>query len=362
MHYNGPVSNNLFAFDSKVIVREWVDGNGVLKRVKVPIAVCVNPQNNSDFEEEYDRIMDDLFNQFKLQRTKPVYCSSEIGMTFGPKSPDYENFCIGFMRRIMNVPDVKFSFFFTSINPKYLVDGKVIINGDYGSSTRSVIVDQFIDEISNSYNTICAWKLMEILKISKQNIFIDGTTDILDSVAWRELSSKHNVKIVFNGDRTNRAISASDLILRSLTFFLNRWKSRVDENSLKKMVHHKDKIPEDASHYIYIGNPDLDSIKPCSDRHYSTFDLRDFIQHPIIYLYAGKIEGQKSVIGNGPESVYDKATSMRGGVKIFDPKQDSGVIGSSNQDEDYFVPLNEPAEQTLEALVKLKKNVKRFEL
>ena len=54
-------------------------------------------------------------------------------------------------------------------------------------------------------------------------------------------------------------------------------------------------------------------------------------------------------------------TSICGSVKIFDAKQDSRIIGNSKT-EDYFYPLNTPAEDILEVLVRQKRNVKRLEI
>ncbi|MDR3206463.1 MAG: hypothetical protein LBT41_05180 [Candidatus Methanoplasma sp.] len=359
----GTLGGNVFCFDSKCIHKDWVDADGKKRHARFPVAVSVNPEDNIAFEDAYFGIMCKLFQKFGIERNKRVHSSSEIGMLFPPASADYRKFCLAFTREIMNLPCVKFTFFITSLNKKYLNDGKVTVNGEYGSSTKAIGVEEFINLITDSYNVICAWKLSKITNLRGQTMIFDGTDSIRDCEAWDVVRKNQNVRIIYNADKTVPAVSTADIILKNLDFFIKEERAAIDEKALRKIIHYGEKVTENGKYYYYVGNPDLKYIKPKSDRVYSMFDLRDCIQRPIIYLYAGGIPDQKSLLESFADMclVYDTASAIYGSVKIFDPKKDNKVIGTNSSEYDYFYPFNDVAESTLQVLEKQKRNIKRFE-
>ena len=363
METRGVLKGSVFGFDSKCIIKQWISKDGNENHFRIPVAVSVNPKDNLTFEEEYNKILTSLFSKFGIEKKRSVYSSSEIGMMFPPASSDYQNFCLAFTREIMNLQDVKFNFFITRLNKKYLNEGKVTINGEYGSTTKNIGVEQFINLITDSYNVICAWKLAQITKLYNQTMIFDGTDSIRDCIAWDEVKNSQNVKIVHNADKIMPVVSSADIILRNLDFFIKEERSAIDEKTIEKIIHYDDKISADGKFYQYVGNPDLKFIKPKSERVYSPYDLKEYLQHPIFYLYAGGIPQQKSLLESFPEmdKIYDDATSMYGSVRIFDPKKDGHIIGTGSVC-DYFYPFNDTAEQTLQVLEKQKRNVKRFEI
>lgn len=116
MDLGGQLQGRLFGFDSKCIYKEWVRRDGTRSHVKIPIGVCVHTANNEDFETEYEKIMEGLFEKFKIERKRRVYASNEVGRLFPPDSEDYAKFCLGFTREIMKLKDTKFTFFITTLN------------------------------------------------------------------------------------------------------------------------------------------------------------------------------------------------------------------------------------------------------
>lgn len=362
MEFAGQLHGKLFGFDSKCIYKEWVKKDGTRSHVKIPIGVCVHTAHNENFEAEYEEIMERLFEKFKIEKERRVYASSEIGRLFPPDSEEYAKFCLGFTREVMKLKDTKFTFFITTINKKHLTDEMVTINGEYGSPTESITVEDFINKITDSYNVICAWKMMTIMKTHKTNIILDGTSAIRDCEAWEYIRDGHNVKIVYNADKIVPLVSAADIIIRNLEFFIKQEKAYINEETLKKIIHYDEIISKDESYYYYIGNPDLKSIKQRSARTYTGYDLREYLHRPIIYVSAGQLQGQKEMLESGMDPVYELASSICGSVKIFDPRQDSLIIGNNREKEDYFYPLNRTAEEMLEVFVRQKKNVKKLEI
>lgn len=356
------MGNNIFGLDSKVIFKEWIKKDGTRNHIKIPICVSVNPSDNSRFEKDYESIIDDLFHQFGIDKTRTVYSSSEIGSLLLDESK-YRDFCLAFTREMMNLDYVRYSFFITTLNKKHLTNNKITINGEYGSTTKEIGVEEFINMIQNSYNVICAWKMMKILKLKNQSILIDGTDTIRDCQAWTELKDKQDVHIIFNADKIVPAVSTADIILRNIDFFIKTEKSYLTEDTLKKIIHYDDRIPTENKYYIYVGNPDIKYIKPNSDRTYGSFDLKNYLHKPTFYIYAG-ISGQKEIIESSPimDDVFKYASLYYGSVKIFNPKTDGRTIGSDKNNPDYFLPLGEEAEKTLSTLIATRKNVKRLEL
>ncbi|MCL2509580.1 MAG: hypothetical protein FWF07_00670 [Methanomassiliicoccaceae archaeon] len=362
MQSKGVLSGNVFGFDSKCIVKKWFNKEGIEKHIRLPIAVSINPVENQTFEKEYDRIMDSLFSKFKLERKRHVYSSSEIGAMFPPADSRYSAFCLAFTREIMNLPDVKFTFFTTSLNPSYLEDGMVTINGEYGSTTKKIGIEEFINLITDSYNVICAWKLSRIAGFYNQTMILDGTDTIRDCEAWKTIKENQNVKIIYGADKIIPVVSAADIILRNLEWFIHTEKSFINEDTIRKIIHYNDKISCDDKFYVYIGNPDLKFMRPKSERIYSPLDLTDNLQRPIFYLYAGGIPQQKSLLESfsGLDEIYEQASTMYGSVRIFDPKKDSKIIGNDPNTCDFFYPFNEIAISTLQTLKMQKRNVRKF--
>jgi len=362
MDLTGQLRGKLFGFDSKCIYKEWVKSDGTRSHVKIPVGVCVHTGDNENFEAEYEEIMTRLFQKFGITKEKRVYASNEIGRLFPPDSEDYAKFCLGFTREIMKLEDVKFTFFITTINKKYLTDGKVTINGEYGAPTVSITVEEFIDKMTDSYNVICAWKMMSIMKLRRANVILDGTTAIRDCKAWEYLRDTHSVHIMYNADKIVPLVSAADIIVRNLEFFIKKEKAYINESTLEKIIHYEEKITKDETYFYYIGNPDLKYIKQNSSRTYTSYDLRSYLHRPIIYVSAGQLPGQKEMLESGMDPVYDMASSICGSVKIFDPKHDSRIIGQNPEKEDYFFPFNKSAEEILEIFTKQKRNVKRLDI
>jgi len=362
MQLRGALSGKVFGFDSKPMIRKWVDKDGVEKHLKILMSVSVNPEENQDFEEEYDKIMKSLFSKFGLERKRHVYSSSEIGGMFPPADPSYSNFCLAFTRAVMSLPDVKYSFFVTSLNRKHLQNGEVTINGEYGSTTRKVSIEEFMNLLADSYNVISAWKLCQITGIRRQTIIIDGTDTIRDCEAWDFVKKTQNVRIIYNADKLVPVVSTADIILRNLDWFIKTEKSFIDEKAIEKIIHYDDKVPSNNKFYRYIGNPDLEFIKPKSERVFSSLDLVEYLQRPIFYLYAGGMPQQKELLEEFPEKdeIYDAASSLYGSIKIFDHKKDGRIIGNNPEVCDFFCPYGDDAVKTLQILKSQKRNIEEF--
>ena len=360
----GPLTGPVFGIDSKIHYKEWVDKEtGKKNEFRGLLGVSVNPKDNSSFEKEYETILTELFKSFNIPKKRSVFKAHDIGQLLSPNENAYKSFCLNFARKVLSLPDTKLTYFVTRINIEHLIGRKVTIFGEYGTATRQVSTQEFIDKISPYYNIICAWKLGAITGVKSGMFIFDGTESILPCIAWQEFSKSQHLRIVFGGDRTIPVIATSDILLRSLDFFLQERRGILDESAIKEIILHDDIVSADGKFFKYIGNPDLRKIKPLCDSALGVNDLKAYVHHPIIFLSAGGTAGQKSIVETSPiiEAIYDNASSLHASVKLYDPRKDRFMIGSSDV-PDYFFSFNDAAKSQFQALKRGGKNVKEYDL
>ncbi|HUZ80588.1 MAG TPA: hypothetical protein VMV28_08265 [Thermoplasmata archaeon] len=357
--FTGPV----VGLDSKQIYKEWYPEPGQRKEFRALMGVAVFPKDNADFERRYDLILSELFGRYRLTRHRPVYCAADIGTLLAPRGLAYKSFCLNFARRILSLEEVTIAYFVTRLNSAHLMHGKVTMYGEYGTATREVSAADFIKEVYPYYNVVCAWKLALDMQLKGTTFLLDGMDRFPPTGAWRALSSSQYPKIVYSGDCTFPVISASDIMLRSLDFFLEHRGGITDEDAVRKIILYGGQVPEVNKSFTYIGNPDLAAIKPLRDTPLMPNEVAPFYHHPTIYMGAGGVLGQKSIINGSPtsEKVYRRAARIGASVKLYDPKLDKSIIGSGSV-SDLFLPFNADARAQLSALQTSGRNVVELRL
>ena len=358
----GPLSGSVFGIDSKKLYKERYDRNGNKKEFRALIGVVVNAEDNLSFEESYDEIIGRLFQKYGLNKPRRAYSSSDIGFFIGPRVDVFHEFCRDFTHEILLLDSLKLNFFFTRFNTRYFQDGKVTMFGEYGTATKNISVGEFIDRITNYYNVICAWKLSEIIDFQNGLFLLDGTEGIMPCPAWESLSNNQYVKIIFNGDKIVPVISTADILVRHVEIELLKKRDMIDEKSIEEMILRDKLISPDKKYFRYIGNPDINKIKPIRSNCLSLGEVKGHVRHPIIFISAGDIIGQSSIVEHSPlmHKILDMASSLHAGVRFYDPKRDRYLIGS--QGTDYFYTLNDAARQQLQALIACGLNVKELKL
>ncbi len=362
---SGALKGPLFGIDSKMHYKEWFNYKQEKKQLRLLFGVSVNALQNENFEPIYESLIDQLFKKYGLAKGRMVYASSEIGTLLSPDREKYRNFCMDFTDEILRLDDVNITYFVTRINEKKLLgDNKITIYGNYGTATRKASVGEFIDKIAPYYNLVCAWKLSKVTGVNKGMFLFDGTEAISPCRAWDEFSTSQYLRIIYHGDKVIPVISTADILLRCLDFCLEGRTFIIDENSIRKLVIEEGGASEKNKFFTYIGNPDLQSIKPMSESALTLNDLSKFIHHPVVFVSAGDIPGQSSMLEASPkmERVYDLAASLNAGVRFYHPKKDRYIIGANPEATDYFVPFNDIAKAQLQALQYANLNVKELGL
>ncbi len=138
----------------------------------------------------------------------------------------------------------------------------------------------------------------------------------------------------------------------------------LNEESIENIITYEDKVDSQNIFYNYIGNPDLEHIKPIRDDPYTLMDLSQYIRRPIIFVSKGSVPKQRMVLENLPiyYDIFDKAYSLKASVRIYDPGKDSQIIGSDPQIMDYFLPLTGEADEQYELLKRGGANIQKLTL
>lgn len=353
----GPLTGPVFGVDSKMIYKEWYNALNQRKEFRCMLGVVVNPTDNLRFDEDYDRILEDAFKKSATPRGRRVYSASDLATLISDDSRHF-NFCLGVSRELMSLDYVKVTFVVTRMNTKWLEGGKVTVYGQYGTATEKISVPEFIDRLAPSYNALCSWKVSRITGVNRGLFLLDGMQDIRPSRAWQEFSSQQYPKILFRGDQTIPVISAADIILRYVHHLVIGRRGIIDENAVREIVLHDGKVDENNKFFLYLGNPDIEEIKPVND---SVVNLHSYIHHPIVYLSAGGIDGQSSIIEGSPlmDKILNFASSVYASVKVYNPKKDRAQIGKTGE-KDFFVALNDLARHQLQSLKACQLNIEEM--
>lgn len=112
----------------------------------------------------------------------------------------------------------------------------------------------------------------------------------------------------------------------------------------------------------YIGNPDLEYIKPISKNKLKYYNFYEHIKRPIIFVSLGNVASQKEVFEELPlfDEVMKKAHALDASVRFYDPKKDRQIIGKGEQ-PDYFLPLSPTADEYYEILKRGGANIIKLE-
>ncbi|HEY9245737.1 MAG TPA: hypothetical protein VIO11_02715 [Candidatus Methanoperedens sp.] len=353
----------IFGVDSKKHIKQWQTSEGVVKEFRSNIGVVVNPLDIVSFEDSFEQIQNELFEEFEVERQKKIYKSADIGSLFPMQENKINAFHVAFTRKILNLDDLKIAYCFTRINSKYLEDNKVTIFGNYGYATKKVDVKSFINILDSYYNALCGWKVMKKTGIINSTFLFDGMEGIYPTKAWYELKAKNNIQISYSGDQTNPILATADILVKTLDIFLKKDYDPLNEKTIEKIIGYDKKVDTENIFYVYIGNPDLESIKPLEDRQFTLKEMSPVIKRPIIFVSKGSLPGQRDVLENLPiyPKIHDLAYGLHAGVRVYEPKKDSQIIGRGNV-ADYFISLTSEADQQYQLLKRGGAKIEKLEI
>ncbi len=363
--------SRIIAIDSKSIKRDWETADGEKKVFHGLIGVSLSVFQLKNFKETYEAILIELFNRYRIPKEEHAYKSTQIFSIFAGRPYIADNFINDFAIKMLQIKELRFNIFFTTLETKLLIqeklgrDGKTPTPEDfldlqskrivpiYGieSGEKTVTVLDLLNRIENYYPIICAWKLTDITKMKGQYFLVDFFEGE-ESRAWTELVTYNKVNTVTKGDNCNVYISAADMILRAIDRQLVRSRKFLEEGDLWDIIN---LFTDDASNVnvIRIWNPDLYFIKPIKPIQIQT---KFFVKHPIIFVFnENDTKGERKELENSPIMVelYNRAYELNGGIIFYE----SGFSTSLMREGDWFVSYGKKGSETYKRLKKMGYNL-----
>ncbi len=358
--------SKIIAIDSKSISRDWETVDGIKKTFHGLMGVSLSVFQLKNFKEIYEVTLNELFDNYRIPKEEHIYKSAQIFSIFAGRPYIADNFINDFAIKMLQIKELRFNVFFTTLETKPLIQEKLESEGKtatpedfldlhstrivpiYGvdSGVKTVTVSDFLNRIENYYPVICAWKLTEITKMKGQHFLMDFFEGE-ESRAWNELVTYNKVNTVAKGDNCNAYISAADMILRAIDRHLSRSGKFLREEDLWDILNSFTDDPSNVN-IIRIWNPDLYYIKPIKP---VQIQPKFFVKHPIIFVFnEHDAKGERNEIENSPmmNELYKRAYELNGGVIFYESDFSTRLM----REGDWFVSYGTKG---LEAYKRLKK-------
>lgn len=374
------MANSIIAVDSARHIRTWPKG-----QFFASIGTCLSLDDCDAFKKSYLKVIEDLLPQYGITRKKNVYKSYEIAKAFGSRTNLFHNFLAQFTLKILALPGVRITVFYTTLNTRLLENNvqdedtlsqedeekqpyedfvrgatkPIQVYGGEGSPVKQISTKEFLDKLDNYYVTICAWKLTDLTKIYNKNFILDGFEgEVTD--AWLALTRSNQVAVAYKGDQCNAYISAADLVTRFADMRLRLWRFPLTKDALYRMFNAL--LEEDGTirnrYFIKrIWNPDISKIVPSSRR---PIDIQVHMLHPCIFICKEEPTAEERIrLENSPmfDEILDRAFQIDGCVQFYEPKKHTALMG----DKDIFVTYGENGRGEFKKLSKMKYKLSQWD-
>lgn len=227
---------------------------------KGPLGACLSFRNPADFAKSYSDFFDDFFKKAKLSREKEVYSGSDLSRIFDRDRMGFLNLLESFIIRIGTDPNVVINMVYTTLSLSKLPNG-VQYYGAGRTAVTTVNPNRFLDDLSQYYPYICAWKVSNECQLVNTVVLLDDHQGEITE-AWNELFANHRIWIMPNGDLCNPAISAADICIRYFDEKLYSNRGGLNEIDMRTIC---DALKIDA-HIYYVGHADLRFLVPIERR------------------------------------------------------------------------------------------------
>ena len=218
--------------DSKVHFRPKPDHQPF--REVIGIALWVH--NTAIFGTALNDAIGTIFKDNRMERTKRVYCASEIASLFPGPPWKLRGLLRKLARALISIPETNINVYFLTLDLNELrerrisgdegheealetleaqgADAKIVqIYGEPGRDAMDYVsVSQFFEIVGQYFPVVCVHKLCDFLNISSEEIVLDGCTGPR-SKAWDSLTeSKNIVTVLSGGDNYNPYVCVADIL------------------------------------------------------------------------------------------------------------------------------------------------------
>lgn len=225
-----------------------------------PLGACLSFRNPVAFARLYQGFFDGYFKKIGKQKEKEVYSATDMSRVFERDRKGYLDFLEAFVSLIGTDKNVTLNLIWSTLVASKLPNG-VQYYGVGRSAVKPVSSNKFLDDLSQYYPYICAWKVAAIASLTKSAILLDDLQGEITE-AWNELFANHIVWILPNGDLCDPTISAADLCVRYFDEKLYSIQGSLCEEDMRKIC---DSLKINA-HIYYVGHPELGYIVPTEQR------------------------------------------------------------------------------------------------
>jgi len=183
-----------------------------------------------------------------------------------------------------------------------------------------VSVSKFFEIVGQYFPVVCAHKLCSFLKISNEEVLLDGCTGPRTK-AWDGLVESNNrVAILPGGDNYNPYVCAADILTRWIDEELRQAGLPLNQNAMTRVLKEWKGVTSelDTKHIsiVHIGNKDLGDIKPLAKEPIERFYFA-FAKHPIVYIFLEEPDNkERARVENSPfmdlihNRIFDKDGSL----------------------------------------------------
>ena len=258
--------------DSKYIELNYESADGVAKHFKTVLGIAVVTNNYSQFEAEYNTIIQELIRKYNIDTSRKVLSSHELLNLSDSNILILEEFYNRIKDHIYKL-NIIYTSFDTSRIPLISTYGRV--------GTRKLNIDQFYNEIKNSFPHICVWKIFQYINDTEAHILFDSFSTKTTN-AWEIIRGYNKLRIFINGDKSNCLISTADIIIRVLEHRINIQEKSFYPPDIAHCLRYPSFNHNTSQLYIkIIDNRDYPKITPLDS---TVLPIRDYIQHPVYYI------------------------------------------------------------------------------
>jgi hypothetical protein len=332
--------SKIIAFDAIPIRRSHDDAPGVHKAFSGHLAVGISVSEVESLAEKYERIIDDLFRDIGLPRTRLSYKASEIARLVGGRISLNHRFFFQFGRRLLALDGLKVNVVAGVFDEAALrtearaaaglvpippgSENKVVPIYGGGPGRTYVTLFDFLNKLADSFPIAAAWKLTQRTGLGGHTFLLDGYQGEAPR-AWHELTRRNIVQLVPRGDHCDPYLSCADLLLRSVNIQLTIDALPLEPRSLWQVLGRLGGADQRPQIFVnMIGNEDIPMIAPYD---HSRVPQDQFLRHPIFFVIKEE-SGSLRDIEDSPllGQVYDRAYSERGSVALYEPGLSAGLL------------------------------------
>lgn len=325
----------VIAFDSKKIQRKQPN-------FKALLGVGITLSDYKKFCNEYNKIIEKIFQDYGFTRNKIIYKGSDLLSIFLGAGVDIIPKVVENMDPYIDFIDVYYSYFEPSDRNKPYSMGVY-----WEEELVRLSAPKFIDLMEGPFPAICCHAHIKLLNTQvASTFFIDHCPGLRPSTAINSVINNNSTRFLFKGDQVNPAISIADILCRY-----------IDQECLSKGYYlNKDIIEKigfdpKKSRTTFIGPSWLRDIKPSRD---VILEINHKYPHPIFFFFPDNTgpfaNNSRDVLEKSRlfSLALDRAAELGGSIKFFDSSDQNFITK-----EDFLVLHNELSEKKIDELSRL---------